>query len=253
MDKLVNKKRLIKRIYIIMWCITIFFFILKLCFGVWYPIVIENELLISISEWIDNHLYIRNFILASFYCFNLNFIYLITSDRGKMVTSKEKIIITCLSLTSFILKSMGISIYIILELGVILFIPLVLSFKTKQKKLDIVFSLILFLAINVWQLSILFIRDIGKLDDMSIIIMITLQVDYYLFLVILYFRRRCQVMGLIGALWFGKTIEENKQLLEQELAKETPNEEYVAALKKEIRKSEIEQEMAALKNEKETL
>lgn len=52
-NKIVDLKQLVFRLWISLWIVLFILLIMKYCFGVWYPIVVDNEIFIKICNFID--------------------------------------------------------------------------------------------------------------------------------------------------------------------------------------------------------
>lgn len=107
--------------------------------------------------------------------------------------------------------------------------------------INFVFPIIIYLIINLWQMNIYFIRDISRiLTDLPIIIFLTLQIDYYIFLIITWIGVN-YFMGLGGWGWlWGKSLTELRALKEKELSKAKPNEKLLKQIDEVISKKENE-------------
>lgn len=248
MDRLVNVSRLVKRIYIVLWLILIFFFILKLCFGMWYPIVVENDKLMAISEWIDMTPIARYGIYYLLYQFNFIMVYYIISMRYTNLSKKQFVIISSLATISYILEVLlergiiGIPIYALIELPLMTIIPIYFS----KRRL---WSVINLFVIILFQLTIMFVRGIDDINSITMVVYLMLMVDYYIFLFILYFRRR-YTMGLGGVFFFGDDLKVCKAKLEELKNADANDEDEIKALENHIHNLEIDVKIKELQNEK---
>lgn len=86
-NKILDVPKLIIRLWIILWLCLIILLIMKFCFGIWYPIVIENKTLLNISDYVNNS-WLKYLILFLFYAFNINFVYLIACRKIKYLRTR---------------------------------------------------------------------------------------------------------------------------------------------------------------------
>ena len=106
---------------------------------------------------------------------------------------------------------------------------------------NIAMPIIVYLVINVWQLSIYLVRDINldELKNYSALIGLVLMFDYYIFIIILWIGG--SYMSWWSAGWlFGKTTTELRALREIELGKEKPDTKLIAKIDEAIAKKENE-------------
>lgn len=86
-EQLVNPildiRKLIQRLWVILWIILFILVILKFCFGIWYPIIVENKNLLKLFNFIDNHNVIRLILYFVLYAINLNLTILILIVKKK--------------------------------------------------------------------------------------------------------------------------------------------------------------------------
>lgn len=248
MDRLVNVSRLVKRIYIVLWLILIFFFILKLCFGMWYPIVVENDKLMAISEWLDTTPIARYGIYYLLYQFDVILGFYIIGMRYKNLTKKQFVILSSFVTICYLLKMLtnenilSIPIYLIVELHLTIIIPFILS---KRKK----WSIVNMVAIVIFQLTIMFVRGIDDINGITMVVYLMLMVDYYIFLIVIYFRRR-YIMGMGGKWFFGNVIAECEAKLEELKNADVKDEAQIKALENHIHDLKIDEDIARLENEK---
>ena len=243
LDKIVDKRKLVIRLWLSLWIILFLLVFFKVCFNIWYPIVIENEYLLKMGDFIDNNIYLKYSIIIIFYLLNSTLFYL-TATINKIWKHK---------ITFFLLEIITMAIYIIKitnnTLGSILEVISLLTFsicfnliknKNITKLRSILLPIILYIIINLWQLNILFVRELyNNLNSIPFIISFVLQIDYYVFMVITWIGVVYMGMWGIGWLW-GKDITELKAMKEKELAKKEPDKELIAQIDKAIIKKENE-------------
>lgn len=241
MKKFVNKildvPKLIRRVWILLWLMLIILLVMKFCFGIWYPIVIENEHLLNFNEIIGKS-WARYIILAIFYIFSGNLLYFISCTKKKYDYAWELVGINTIIAASFIIKIINSNFSIIPEMIVSVVIPIVYllkKYKNVNKVLLVIYPLIIQLLVFVWQLNIFLVRDIGdfnSINDQYFIIGFALQLDYYIFLTITYMG--VCIMGLWSFWIFSKDVTALKAEKEKELAKVKPNMKKVDSLDSKI-------------------
>ena len=227
MKKLINIPKLIRNLWIILWIVEFILIVMKLCFNIWYPIVIENELILKLSDFITNNVIVNYAIMFILYVINFNFVYLIII-KNKFYKSKiELLLINILIVIIFIVKKINNDFGMIFEVIGLFIVPMI---RTRK----ILFPIIVNVLVMVWQLNILFIRDINELlKDMPFMIYFAIQIDYYIFLIITWIGVN-YYMSLVGVWFFGRRITKYEALKEKELAKKFPDFKYVDELDKKI-------------------
>lgn len=142
-----------------------------------------------------------------------------------------------------VIKYHNNTIGIIIEIILQIILPIIYNIKKdtfNSKLLNILMPIIINLLLMLWQLNILFIRDIQELlKDMPTLISLALQIDYYIFLIITWMGV-VQIMSTWGLWFFGKSLTQLKALKAKEEAKENPDKVYLARIEKEIAKKEGE-------------
>ena len=71
-NKIVDLPKLVKTIWIILWITLLMFLGLKLCFNIWYPIVVRSQTFIKVCDFIDNNLWLEFIIGLMCYLLNIN-------------------------------------------------------------------------------------------------------------------------------------------------------------------------------------
>ena len=244
-NKFVDLPKLVRRVWLILWAILGILLIMKYCFNIWYPIIVNNDILIEIGVFLDNThilsipglsivLKVANMIAEIFYCFNVIIAYLICLKKKKL-NIKYIIILVSISIIVCIIKEI-IAIGFICEFILLIIIPTIINIKENtfhNKALNILFALIVNAICFLWQLSILLIRNINDvLTTAPSIIAIIMQLDYYIFLIIFYIGV-CH-MGIWGIWLFGKSLTELKAMKAEEEKKENPDKDYIAELEMAI-------------------
>lgn len=243
LDNLVDKKKLVIRIWLSLWIILFLLVFFKLCFNIWYPIVVKNKYLIKLGNYIDNNFYLKAGITLIFYLLN-NALFYLTSTINKIKNHKVIfIIIGIITLIIYVIKVKNNTIGSILELILLLMFSICYNLIVNKhigKIRCILLPIILYIIINVWQLNILFVRELyNNLNNIPFIISFVLQIDYYVFMVITWIGVVYMGMWGIGWLW-GKSITELKAIKEKELEKKNPDKELIKKIDKEIAKKENE-------------
>lgn len=241
--KIVNLPKLIKRLWIILLASLFILVAMKLCFNTWYPIIVENDFIINICNFIDDNKIIKYIIAIILYLFNVNIIILISTIQKRYINKLIFIIINLIFIFVFTTKSINSLIGSINEFICLILCSFIINNynKTfKQKYKNVLFPIIIYLLINIWQLNILFIRDIKNiLTDMPTLISLILQIDYYIFLLITWIG--VSYMGIWGVGWlWGKTETELLALKEEELKKEKPDEKLIEQIDKKLEELKYE-------------
>lgn len=237
-EELINKNKLIKVIWFLLWLVLVFLVIMKLLFNKWFPIIIENNKLIKISNYLDNTKVIKYIIYLSFYLLNGNMLYLISSYKNKYDNKKEFIIINILIIICYTLKVLFGYYSLILEFIITIIIPIInlIKYKKYNKIICIIHPLIIQITIIIWQSNILFVRNLpSMMNNITIVIQLFLQIDYYIFLIILYIGE-VNKMGLIGFWLFGKDKTTIQAMIDKENKKSKPNQKKLEKLNKALAK-----------------
>ena len=102
--KFVDFKKLITRLWIILWIILGILLVMKYCFNLWYPIVINNDTLNNIFLYIDNHWILLRIIAYILYVVSSNILFLICISKKKFDKVYYFVLFSVLSLLVVILK-----------------------------------------------------------------------------------------------------------------------------------------------------
>lgn len=217
-DKILDVPKLIRRIWIILWLLLGILLVMKFCFGIWYPIVIENEWFLKFNDYVQTS-WIKYLVLVIFYLISGNFLYLISSSKRKYENITELIIINVLILSSFILKNIMDVYGFIIETIISIVIPIIYFVKSKKcfkMAFRILYPIAVQLLIYLWMANIFLIRDLdtNKINNEYFIIGFILQLDYYIFLIITWIG--VSYMGLWSFWIFSKDVTTLKAYREKE-------------------------------------
>lgn len=242
-EKFVDLPRLIKTLYIMLWAVLIGLVILKITFNVWYPIVMENNTFTKVCSFIDSKDYLKlltNFIL---YVFTANILFLTFTGRFKYERWYNFLLFNLVHIPMFFVKKYISPIGLILELGVIA-LSIVLNIKRNRfdKKItNILLPIIIYILMNIWQLNMLFIKDVDVvLSSSPTLILLIVQSDYHIFLIISWIGVS-GFMGISSYGWFfGKSDSELKEIRARELSKKAPDLKMVAEIEKILKDRKVE-------------
>jgi hypothetical protein len=243
-EKFVNLPKLVRRIWILLWAILLGLSAIKILFNKWYPIVVEDVNFTNICEFIDSNVVLKYGIMLLFYILSVNIIFLTTIKRMWYRKIQDFIVINVLIIFSYYMKSIGNALGVLVEFAYLILIPALINIKTKpftKKWLNILMPLFVYIALNIWQLNMLFIKDVETLlSNAPTLIWLIIQLDYYTFLLITWIGVN-YFMGLLSAGWFfGKSETELLAIKEKELAKEKPDMKLVEDIDKELKRREEE-------------
>lgn len=241
-NKILNVPKLILRLWIILWVCLAILLVLKFCFGIWYPIVIENEWFLKLNEYLRYPIP-KYIVLSLFYFASVNIIYLTCRINKKYDDIKECIIVNVLILVTFIIKANFSNFGFIPEIFISVILPIIFNFiehGRRNKFRKIIFPIIIEIIISFWQLNILLVRwiDFAIDSEEHILIGIVLQLDYYIFIIITWLE--VSFMGLFSLWFFGKGVTTLKAEKEKELAKEHPDMKKVEKIDERIKELESE-------------
>lgn len=242
LDPILDIPKLIKRVWYILWIVLIILDIFKLCFHIWYPIIIENENLLKAFSFIDKHIILKNGIMLIFYILSSNIIYLTITKRKRFSNKRRMIAYNILVVGIFVIKYFNsiLGAYLEIEIIIIAIIINIKGKKFRKKIFNIIYPIGISLIINVYQLNILFIRNIQEIiSEIPTSISIILQIDYYIFLMIMYIGVNMGLFGF-GYLWSTETVK-LKAIKERELKKEKPNKKKIAEIDKILAERNEEQ------------
>lgn len=243
-NKILNVPKLILTLWIMLWIILAILLVMKFCFNMWYPIVINNEWFINMCNYIDDNRWISLILMGTFYVLNINILFLV--GTGNKFYNKWYWILlgTSISILMFYLKMLSNILGLISEIVVLVIIPIIINIKVKKFR-NIIYNILLpllnYALLNLWQFTMLVVRDADGLvlSNLPTLLGLALQLDYYIFTIITWIG--VSYMGLWGAGWFwSKDITILKAEKEKELAKAKPNKKKIESL--DIKIAELEKE-----------
>ena len=240
--KFVDFKKLVTRVWLILWAILGILLIMKYCFNIWYPIISNSDLLNNAFLYIDNHWILLRIIAYTLYVISSNILFLTCISKKKFDKIYQFVLFSILSLQIVMLKDKFNIVGLICEILIVVFaIVYNLKIRSYQKKIiNILQPIIIYLLLNFWQLNIYLIRDfdIAILQTLPSLYSIILMLDYYIFLIITWIG--VSYMGIFSWGWlFGKELTELKAMKAEELAKENPDKELVEKIDEAIEKKEV--------------
>lgn len=243
-EKLVDVPKLVRRVWLILWITLAIFVVAKLCFNMWYPIVIDNEFIINICLKIDNNEIIKYIIMLLLYVTNANFFFLTCVKEKKYNKTIHLVVMNLMFVICQTLKYFYNTYGNIFEIVLVVVIPIFVNLykhKFYKKIHNIILPIIIYMLFNIWQLNIFFIRGIGEvLTNAPVLIVYALQIDYYIFTIITWIGVS-YFMGAYGIGWlWGKSEVELLALKEKELAKEKPDLELVKEIDEALKKAKDE-------------
>ena len=244
LDKILDMPKLIKTIWIMLWIILVILLIFKFCFGMWYPIVVDNESFMNVCNFVDENKWLYNLLLYIFYMFNFYIGYLTCRGMKKFPKWYMIIIALIVALGISLLKQFNNAIGLIVEIIFIVIVPIILNIKKYRFKNNIINILIplgFYALLNLWQFTMLVVRNVDGLiiSQLPFLIYLILQFDYYIFTIITWIG--VSFMGFGGLGWFwSKDVTVLRAEKEKELAKKEPDMDKIAKIDSRI--AELEKE-----------
>lgn len=178
-----DKKKVLKRLIILCWLILITCFCIKLIFGNYFAIELENEKILRISNFIDNHLIIKNLIYLILNLFT-NIVYLLIVCDKDSFNKKQLIGIVIILVILYIPKIFNNEIISIIGDCVQAFLlPMIFLKPKKWYRIPLAFII----DLGFQYLSII-TKNIGIKDisNDNFIIGIVFMIDYYIMLILCY-------------------------------------------------------------------
>ena len=175
-----DKKKTIKFLWISMWATLLLMVVLKLTFNYYYPLVIENSKIITISKYIDNHIWLLIALQFIPYIFNGFFITLCVLQEKIKLKDKRIILILFVYIVAYPFKYINTWIAFSISLISYIILPLILT-KYKRKLIFITF-----IIDNILQILSNFARGNNLIIQDTFIIELFMQIDYYLMFIIYY-------------------------------------------------------------------
>lgn len=178
-----NPKRLVVKLFVLVWVFLILHILLKVTFNYWQPYVIPTPQLQAISDFIDKNYWIS--VLLDKILFIINTLLMVLSSIQEWWFKKKYpiIIIIVGAILSFVddftpYNSL-IDSFIALSLGIVL--PIIINYK-KWLPTILTFGLSnIFLYLSLW------LEGTTNVDNLPYIIGILLNNDYYIMLIANYF------------------------------------------------------------------
>ena len=242
-NKIVDAPKLVKRIWILLWVVLIMLLIFKFCFGIWYPIAVENETFLKICNFVDANKILNLSIMGVFYVFSNNIIMLTCTNKKKYDNWLMALIVNFVIIANYMLKIFNSTAGNIIEiLMIVAYIVInIIQNNFKHKVLNVINPIIFYGILNLWQLLIYLVRglDLSELNSYPSLIYIIIMLDYYVFLTITWIGV-CH-MGLLSMGWlFTKDITVLKAEKEKELSKKNPDMDKIEKI--EVRINELARE-----------
>lgn len=240
LSKYVNIPKLVRTVWFLLWAILLGLSVIKLLFNQWYPIIVEDTWFIKMCNFIDSNVVLKYGIALLFYLLSVNIIFLTSIKRMWYKRPLDLIIINIIIIFCYFIKTVNNSVGMLIELAYLIVIPTIITIKTKPyryKWLNIFMPIIIYFTLNIWQMNILFIKNIQEiLTTAPTLVCLIIQFDYYIFLIITWIGVN-YFMGIWSAGWFfGKSETELLAIKKEELAKEKPDMKLVEEIDKELEK-----------------
>ena len=240
-NEIVDLPKLVFRLWLSLWIILIILIFFKVCFGSLYPIVVDNKFFIKFCNLAEENFWLDISVSLIFYLINSILLFQIGIKKIKLKWYGYLFVIVTFTGIFFFKTFFNNYLAIILEVFFGIGVPIMYNLKCKtfDKKIkDILYPIIFCSFVSLFQLSLMYIRGIKELlSQVPTIIKYTLQMDYYIFLIItliweVYF------MGNLGWFFFGRDITTLKAELEKEENKKEPNKKKILKLKEKIKELE---------------
>lgn len=149
-NKIVDVPKLVKTIWIILWITLLMFLGLKLCFNIWYPIVVESNTFIKVCNFIDNHLWLEFGIGIILYVYSLN-IWVLSAIKKKKFNKKELILFNILFLIGYVIKFFYNFLGSCIELVYLILIPMIINLKNNFSNnvfYKLIYSVLIYIIIK---------------------------------------------------------------------------------------------------------
>lgn len=243
-NKILDVPKLILTIWIILWVILVILLVFKFCFGMWYPVISKNESFIAACNYMDNNKVFSLIIMGIFYYISANLICLTALGQKFYKNIIIGIIINIFIIGTYILKIFNSLAGNIVEFCYSAIFISIINLKQNNfdsKLKNILIPIIYYGLLNLWQFTMLVVRNVDGLvlSDLSNFIGLILQIDYYIFIIISWIG--VSIMGLWSIGWFwSKDITVLKAEKDKELAKANPNMKKIESI--DIRIAELEKE-----------
>lgn len=241
-DKILDMPKLIRRLWLLLWILLVILLVMKFCFGIWYPVVSNNEVFNNACKFLDENKIARYIVNYIFYFLNLNIAFLTCCILKKYKSIAMFIIINILGIIGFVIKIYNNYIGFGVEIIYGIIIPIIYLLRNKEiksKLFAVLFPICIQLLAMIFQLNILLVRGLpNSLYELPMIIQIIMQLDYYIFIVLTWIG--VCFMGLMGLWFWSNDVTQLKAIREKELKKAKPNMKKVESLNSKI--AELEKE-----------
>lgn len=175
-----NKSNLAIKLFITIWIVLALHITLKLTFNYWQPYVIPNDTLQVISDYIDNHNWLKIILDGILYFVNGLIMILCSIKRWWFKSKKQSLIVIILVILGFVYKLITND-TIVNTLLLAILLPILLD---RSKWL---YTLLTFGLTNIFLILSLLLEGFVNTDNMQYICKVFLQFDYYIMLVLNYF------------------------------------------------------------------
>jgi len=212
-------------------------------FNIWYPIAVESVTFMKVCNFVDDTPFIKlalNFIL---FILTANIIFLSFIGKWKYDKLVDCICTNVLLIIIFVVKMYITIIGSLLDITLIV-LSIIINIKSNRFTktiMNILSPIIIYILLNLWQLNILFIKDINEiLSNAPTLVLILIQSDYHIFLLITWMGVNI-FMGISSLGWFfGKSDSELKEIRARELSKKAPDLKMVAEIEKILKDRKVE-------------
>ena len=231
-NKLVDVKKLIVTVWMILWVVLIILTAFKFCFNVWYPVVCNNQKFISVCNFIDNHDWLKYILVFAMYIVSLNIWILISLAKFKHYKKWHLLTFNIFIIVSNIIKMFSNTAGCLFEIIYLVIFTAMINIKYerfKMKWVNYILPAFVYILINIWQSNMVFIKGIEDIiTNLPTFVVIILQLDYYIFLINTWIGVS-YIMGLAsGGWWWSRQITRLQALKEKELRKAEPDMKVVA-------------------------
>ena len=177
------------------WAVLIFYCIIKVLFGVCFDLMSESKNFIMITEYIDNHLWLKK-IVACVTTLISGYFIICAITKQKYLKWYHLIVFVPLtiikSISQWDIKIFGYIIDLVLLIG----FPMIIS-KGFKLKARILRPIIGYLLVPAFQLLSMFLSSIAlfKINDLSTLVALLYNLEFY-FLVFLYYLYETKPKGV---------------------------------------------------------
>ena len=162
------------------WVVLIACFLIKVLGGNWFEFAVENEKFVLFCDFVDTYSDVKILLSAIIYCISTYFV-LCAMVGVKHLTIPQSVFCIIYMLTKSILS--WYFYWIAFFMDIILLLGITTLFSKSFKR-----SIVGFLLINAFQIISLITRNIGLgvMNENNFIIMLLLQIDYYIMIFMYY-------------------------------------------------------------------